>query len=275
MTTSIQRLGIDQLELCPLRPTGPIPQPSPVDVRLAHEQGIDILPAVRAYPLQDERYALLQGILTWRAAQFLMIDEIDVMVLPKPDDSSCIKLVEDDFAHCRRKQNPMQESNALIELAEIIGATPHQVGKRLGMTRYTVSHLVRLQRLTRRVQLLILQGRLSLGKAKLLVTCNREQQYEMAMRILNGKWSTQRAEEEIRAIKQGNVAKKMPDGMEKDPETARLEARLQEALGAPVEIRHDQLKGEGELSIQYSNLEILEGILERIFRKDPAHHDWE
>ena len=49
----------------------------------------------------------------------------------------------------------------------------------------------------------------------------------------------------------------------KDRDIVRLEALLGEQLGSPVEIAH-QASGGGVLMVRYHDLEILEGIIERL-----------
>ena len=48
-----------------------------------------------------------------------------------------------------------------------------------------------------------------------------------------------------------------------DPDIARLEQRLAEKLGSPVQIRHGS-KGQGQLVIRYSSLDELQGVLAHI-----------
>jgi len=49
----------------------------------------------------------------------------------------------------------------------------------------------------------------------------------------------------------------------KDPDITRLEERLTECLGAPVNIRQKG-KGKGCLEISYTSLDVLDGILSKI-----------
>jgi ParB family chromosome partitioning protein len=52
-------------------------------------------------------------------------------------------------------------------------------------------------------------------------------------------------------------------GAGKDPNVVRLENELMELIGTPVTLSYD-VTGRGQLSIAFDNLEILEGILERL-----------
>jgi ParB family chromosome partitioning protein len=48
-----------------------------------------------------------------------------------------------------------------------------------------------------------------------------------------------------------------------DPDISRLEQRLAERLGSPVQIKHGQ-KGKGQLVIRYNSLDELQGVLAHI-----------
>ena len=48
-----------------------------------------------------------------------------------------------------------------------------------------------------------------------------------------------------------------------DPDISRLEQRLAEKLGSPVQIKHGQ-RGKGQLVIRYSSLDELQGVLAHI-----------
>ena len=61
--------------------------------------------------------------------------------------------------------------------------------------------------------------------------------------------------------KQGELDKK--SGPTKDPNTKKLERELSETLGAEVLIKHNT-KGKGSLTINFKNLDVLQGLLEKI-----------
>ncbi len=53
------------------------------------------------------------------------------------------------------------------------------------------------------------------------------------------------------------------ESVKADPDIARLEQRLAEKLGSPVQIKHGQ-KGKGQLVIRYNSLDELQGVLAHI-----------
>jgi ParB family chromosome partitioning protein len=69
----------------------------------------------------------------------------------------------------------------------------------------------------------------------------------------------------VRKLNQGGdqTAGKAKKPINKDPDTLRLEQTLSDAIGAPVAIKHTP-QGKGELSIRYSSLDELDGILKHL-----------
>lgn len=65
-------------------------------------------------------------------------------------------------------------------------------------------------------------------------------------------------------VRQWLNSKSQPvEKLKADPDITRLEQRLAEKLGSPVQIKHGQ-KGKGQLVIRYSSLDELQGVLAHI-----------
>jgi len=60
-----------------------------------------------------------------------------------------------------------------------------------------------------------------------------------------------------------NSQEKPVEKVKVDPDINRLEQRLAEKLGAPVQIKHGS-KGKGQLVIRYGSLDELQGVLAHI-----------
>ena len=77
-----------------------------------------------------------------------------------------------------------------------------------------------------------------------------------------GGLSVRATEALVRKILQGVSADSEPSPTE-DPDVARLERDLSDRLGASVNVRYNNA-GKGQLTIKYSSLDELDGILARI-----------
>ena len=90
---------------------------------------------------------------------------------------------------------------------------------------------------------------------------------EGIMLVIDSYYKINRAEILKSYINISNMAKEV---IEKDPDVKQLEQQLADNLGAKVEINYNK-KGKGKLVISYTNLDELDGILNRI-NQDYSHH---
>ena len=94
------------------------------------------------------------------------------------------------------------------------------------------------------------------------------EQLELAERIQREQLNTRQIETWVKAYKsQGRndtlARTSQMEGSAKDPNVVRLENELTDLIGTSVTLSYDA-NGRGQLSIAFDNLEILEGILERL-----------
>ena len=272
MTTKYSPLNIEQLRISLLRPKGPIPKESAIDIDMARIYGLGILPSIKVRPMDNNEYELLHGIITWRAAQYLLIDSIDAQILDVDDDLAR-EMIADDFSPSLKKRNPIHEARAIRELSLAESLSPTRIGHRLKIDRHMVSNLMRILKLPKNIQDYIESGRLPLGKAKMLLTLSPDLQYDMAEKAINEHWSTRQMEDEIRRLKNGSPATIVNQAQPKvishertsqDPEIKREQDRLSDCVGSPIHIDHDAKTGQGRIVINYSNLDVFSGIAERL-----------
>ena len=138
--------------------------------------------------------------------------------------------------------------------------TQEDLGRRLKIDRSTIANLMRLLELPEKVQTEIQKGQISMGHARALLPLPALDQERLA-RVVASKGLSVRATEAL-VRDRGKPAKARPAPV-KDADTARLERELSDRIGAPVAILQSG-SGGGKLSISYSNLDELEGILSHL-----------
>jgi ParB family chromosome partitioning protein len=99
-----------------------------------------------------------------------------------------------------------------------------------------------------------------MGHARALLGLPLEQQVEAARHVV-ARGLTVRQTEAL--VRQWLSAKPAPVKAKADPDISRLEQRLAERLGSPVQIKHGA-KGKGQLVIRYNSLDELQGVLAHI-----------
>ncbi|TWH64266.1 ParB family chromosome partitioning protein [Azomonas agilis] len=210
-------------------------------------------------PVASGRYEIIAGERRWRASQQAGLDKIPALVREVPDDLAIAMALIENIQ--REDLNPIEEAIALQRLQHEFHLTQQQVADAVGKSRVSISNLMRLMALPEEVKIMLAHGDLEMGHARALLGLPDERQIEGARHVVARGLSVRQTEALVRQwLKEANpTAKSAAD----DPDISRLEQRLAECLGAPVQIRHTA-KGKGQLVIRYNSLDELQGVLAHI-----------
>jgi ParB family chromosome partitioning protein len=206
------------------------------------------------------QYELIAGERRWRAAQLAGLHEVPAVIRDVPDESAIAMALIENIQ--RENLNPLEEAVALKRLMDEFGMTHQQVAEAVGRSRAAVSNLLRLLELSLQVKPMVEAGELDMGHARALLPLPVEQQLAVAQKVVAGGLSVRATEAMVRKIMQGDdAATKANEAV--DPDVAKLERDLSDRIGAPVAVRYNNA-GKGQLTIKYSSLDELDGILARI-----------
>ncbi|WXL25901.1 ParB/RepB/Spo0J family partition protein [Ectopseudomonas mendocina] len=210
-------------------------------------------------PLGNGRYEIIAGERRWRASQQAGVDKIPAMVRELPDETAIALALIENIQ--REDLNPIEEAIALQRLQQEFQLTQQQVADAVGKSRVTISNLLRLIALPEEIKTLLSHGDLEMGHARALLGLPLEQQVEGARHVVARGLTVRQTEALVRQWL--NTKEKPSTTAKADPDISRLEQRLAERLGSPVQIRHGS-KGKGKLVISYSSLDELQGVLAHI-----------
>ena len=90
--------------------------------------------------------------------------------------------------------NPMEEAVGVKRLMEAAGLTQERVAERLGKSRPAVANLLRLLTLPEEVQKMLVDGRLTAGHARALVSVDPSRQVQLANLTVQQNWSVRQLE---------------------------------------------------------------------------------
>ncbi|CAE6966535.1 UNVERIFIED_CONTAM: parB [Trichonephila clavipes] len=209
-------------------------------------------------PIGDGRFEIVAGERRWRASQLAGQDKIPAMVRELADEAAIAMALIENIQ--REDLNPIEEAVALQRLQQEFELTQQQVADAVGKSRVTITNLLRLIALPDEIKTLLSHGDLEMGHARALLGLPLEQQVEAARHVV-ARGLTVRQTEAL--VRQWLSAKPAPAKAKPDPDISRLEQRLAERLGSPVQIKHGA-KGKGQLVIRYNSLDELQGVLAHI-----------
>ncbi|MDC0586204.1 ParB/RepB/Spo0J family partition protein [Gammaproteobacteria bacterium] len=261
----MQMLGLEEIGPGPFQPRKTIKEEQLKELSQSIEaQGVIQPIVVRKRAVQDSttgvKYEIIAGERRWRASQLAGLESIPVIIKTMTDaDAVAIALIENIQ---RENLNPLEEANAFQRLIIEYEMTHQEVANAVGRARASISNILRLLELPSAVQDLVNESKISMGHARaMLAIKDRSMQLEVANLVVEKNLSVRETEALVRGILEGKERKKTTKP--KDNDIVSLEKELSEKLGAKVAIQHAST-GKGRLTISYSSVDELEGILERI-----------
>ncbi len=205
-----------------------------------------------------ERYEIVAGERRWRAAQQAGLSEVPVLVRAIPDEQALAMALIENIQ--RENLNPLEEAQGLQRLIQEFGLTHQQAADAVGRSRPAASNLMRLLQLSAPVQELLMSGKLDMGHARALLPLPGAQQVAVAQRVVQKELTVRETE---RLVQQIVNPPKKPATPVVDRDLVRLQEELSDAVGAAVAIRSNK-KGAGKVTIEFGNLDQLEGILGKL-----------
>ncbi len=226
------------------------------------EQGILQPIVVRPAPSGRGQYEIVAGERRWRAAQKIPLHEVPVIIREFTDAQVLeIALVENIQ---RQDLNPIEEADGYKRLIEEFGHTQEALGNIVSKSRAHIANMMRLLELPRKVREYLIDGKLSMGHARALITAVDAD--ALADKIIALGLSVRQTEELAKktrdASRPGTKRERSPVASEKDPDTLALERDLSTAVGMPVTVTHNGARG--TLSITYGSLDQLDDLCQRL-----------
>lgn len=206
------------------------------------------------------QYEIIAGERRWRAAQIAGLDKVPTIIRQVEDNAAVAMALIENIQ--RENLNAMEEAIALQRLQEEFSLTQNEVAEAVGKSRSTVTNLLRLIQLTDEVKLMLEHGDLEMGHGRAMLSLPPEQQIQAARMVEARSLSVRQTEALVRKLLEDKSDKiKKETSVDKDVE--RLEQELSETVGANVSIAYNS-SGKGKLTIKYSSLDELDGILKHI-----------
>ncbi len=201
-------------------------------------------------------YRLIAGERRWRAAQKAGLSRVPVVVREVTEREMMeVALIEN--LH-RKDLNPIEEALAYRRLLEEMGTTQDELARRLGKDRSTIANSLRILTLSGAMQQDVMEGRLSMGHARVLAGVKNESaRKRLRDRIISRSLSVRQAESA--AARLAATEKSVKTQVRGNSYHDSLRESLKKALGTQVEIT--KKKSGGRIVIHFYSDEDLDRIL--------------
>lgn len=211
------------------------------------------------------QYEIVAGERRWRAAQMAQLHDIPV-IIREFDDTEVLEVAIIENIQ-RADLNAVEEAAGFKQLMDRFGHTQEKLAEALGKSRSHIANLLRLLSLPMDVQTLVIEGKLSAGHARALITA--EDPSELAKQVVRDGLSV-RATEALVKKQQGGPDKPALKSRNlnagKDADTRALEKDLSAILAMKVTINHKPGSETGQVVLSYENLDQLDDLCAKLSR---------
>jgi ParB family transcriptional regulator, chromosome partitioning protein len=217
-------------------------------------------------------YELVAGERRWRATCRTGASTISALLVEANDEVSAqLALIENIQ---REDLNPIERARGLAALVSTFDMTQQLIGERVGISRSSVSNLLRLLDLDDEIQSMIASGLLSAGHGKGLLSCSSEDnRLETARRAVEEGWSVRELERRVSTRVDVNIKEHEPEVQEKvgldgvsrlESVLEDLEKTLSDHMSTRVKLKTDRSGTKGSITIEFYNLDHFDGLLNRL-----------
>lgn len=216
----------------------------------------------------DQRYEIIAGERRFRAAQMAGLSEVPVIVREVDDQAALAMALIENLQ--REDLTALEEAQGIDRLIREFGLTHEHAARAVGRSRSATSNLLRLLQLPVAVQTMMREGKIDAGHARALLPLAPAHQRALAEKIVAEGLSVRDAERLVSKIQANGgampgqtVAKKAGAAKSEDRDWVRVQDQLSDVLGLPVILKSGK-GSKGELTIRFSNLDELDGVIDRL-----------
>lgn len=209
-----------------------------------------------------EKYELIAGERRWRAATELKLPEAPVIVREATDREVLELALIENLQ--REDLNPIEEAVAYERLHRDFNLTQDDISRRVGKSRASVANAMRLLDLHPDIQILLKQGTISVGHAKVLLSIKSHEEQKLLADMIIRQGASVRVAEKLAAQHQARSGKttsrrSASSEPELSPAVQRVQNLLTHRLATRVVVHHGEKRG--TITIEYYGNDDLNRLL--------------
>ena len=198
-------------------------------------------------------YEIVAGERRYRAASIVGLAEVPAIIVEFTDQQMMeIALLENIQ---REDLNAIEEAQAYQTMMKKLDLTQEELAKRIGKSRAHVANTVRLLKMPQKLQDYVLDGTLTMGHIKPLITIDEKKALEVARKAIDQQLSVREVEDIVKGIKLQEARKAKPKEV-KPKEYVYVEGLLRKKYRTKIKV------DEHTITLKYTDTQDLNRLLE-------------
>lgn len=261
VTPDTEQLPMSELSVTSIEPNRKQPRKQfdkeKIDALAESIREVGLIQPIVVKSADNGMYTIIAGERRWRAAKKAGLKKVPVIIKEYSEiEIAEIALIENLQ---REDLNPIEEAAGYRALIEEFSLTQDEVSKKMGKSRSAIANSLRLLTLGENISKLLIDGLLSAGHARALLSLEDESlREEAAQIIINDGLNVRQAEQLVKKITKPHKTK--PQLSEEFKiELDSISGKLCDRFGTKVNISHGDKKG--KIEIEYYGNDDLDRIL--------------
>ncbi len=214
---------------------------------------------------RDGNYMIVAGERRWRAARKINLKEVPVIIKELSDEEIAELSIIDNLQ--REDINSIDEAFAFKQLIDAYSYTQDQLAAIVSKSRVYVTNSLRLLKLCKKVQEMVVQELITAGHARALISIENENtQEEIAQQIVDESLSVRETEKLVKNLGKSPKKKTSKTNASVEAVYEEVSEKCKQALGTKVEIS-SKGDGVGLIQIEFYNNDDLEKIINRLCKE--------
>ncbi|MCQ2959912.1 MAG: ParB/RepB/Spo0J family partition protein [Bacteroidales bacterium] len=260
-TVVANRVGVTEIEISKITANPDQPRKTFNEEELQNlAESIKVLGIIQPITVREVgvgSYQIISGERRFRASQIVGLAKVPAYVRKADDQQLLIMGLVENLQ--REDLDPIEIAQSYQRLLEEGKLTQEELGKKVGKNHATIANSLRLLKLSPEIQTGLINGDISEGHAKALLSLDDEnKQKEIYSEIIDKGLSVRAAEELVRKLKENKGANKK--STTKSEEQKNIQTKIATKLNAKVSLNVTS-KGNGKISIAFKDADELNAIL--------------
>ena len=204
--SSQEKIKLDEIRPNPYQPRKVFDEQALNELALSIKEHGIFQPVILKKSVQG--YEIVAGERRCRAAKIAELDEVPAIIVDFTDQQMMeIALLENIQ---REDLNAIEEAQAYHTMMEKLHLTQNELANRIGKSRTHITNTLRLLNLPEKIQEYVLDGSLSMGHARALITLDKEKALRIAKRVIDEKLSVRDVENIVKGFELQEARKNKP-----------------------------------------------------------------
>ena len=249
--SSQEKIHLDEIRPNPYQPRKVFDEQALNELALSIKEHGIFQPVILKKSVQG--YEIVAGERRCRAAKIAELDEVPAIIVDFTDQQMMeIALLENIQ---REDLNAIEEAQAYHTMMEKLHLTQNELANRIGKSRTHITNTLRLLNLPEKIQEYVLDGSLSMGHARALITLDKEKALRIAKRVIDEKLSVRDVENIVKGFELQEARKNKPK-VEKPKEYQYVEDLLRKKYRTRIKV------DDKSITIKYTDTQDLNRLLE-------------